>query len=162
MGRGLVHRADYVAAADEPNLTHSLSRAHQKLPDTLLGVIPGAAVWPFMRLGFNPLMMPLVNTLKYAQGRLAHHHRYRQSLVAFSFLLDVLPIVENAYGRRGLIQYQSFVPRAAAAETFHAILDLTQRRGLASYLGVTKRHRPDQFLFSHAVDRKSTRLNSSH
>jgi len=116
-------------------------------------------VWPFMRLGFTQLMMPLVNTLKYAQGRLAHHHHYRQSLVAFSFLLDVLPIVENAYGRRGLIQYQSFVPRAAAAETFRSILDLTPRRGLASYLGVTKRHRPDQFLFSHAVDGYSMALD---
>ena len=159
MGRGQVHRAQYVAGADEPNLPYSLSREHQDLPDKLLGVLPSAAVWPFMRLGFNNLMMPWVNTGKYLAGRLSHHHRYRQSLVAFSFLLDSLPIVEYAYGRRGLIQYQSFVPRAAAADTFRAILDLTQRRGLPSYLGVTKRHRPDRFLFSHAVDGYSMALD---
>ena len=159
MGRGQVHRAQYVAAADEPSPAQTLSREHQKLPDMLLGVVPSAAVWPFMRLGFNKLMMPWVNTGKYAAGRLSHHHQYRQSLVEFSFLLDSLPIVEYAYGRRGLIQYQSFVPRAAAADTFRAILDLTQRRGMPSYLGVTKRHRPDQFLFSHAVDGFSMALD---
>jgi decaprenylphospho-beta-D-ribofuranose 2-oxidase len=159
MGRGQVHRAQYVAGSDEPNPTHTLGREHQKLPDTLLGVLPSSAIWPFMRLGFNNLMMPLVNTGKYAAARLSQHHHYRQSLVEFSFLLDSLPIVEYAYGRRGLIQYQSFVPRAAAAETFRAILDLTQQRGMPSYLGVTKRHRPDRFLFSHAVDGFSMALD---
>jgi len=159
MGRGQVHRAQYVPASDEPNLTLSLSREHQKLPDKLLGLVPTAAIWPFMPLGFNNLMMPWVNTGKFAAARLSHHHHYRQSLVEFSFLLDSLPIVEYAYGRRGLIQYQSFVPRAAAADTFRAILDLTQRRGLPSYLGVTKRHRPDQFLFTHAVEGFSMALD---
>ena len=33
----------------------------------------------------------MVNTGKYVPGRLSHHHRYRQSLVAFSFLLDYIP-----------------------------------------------------------------------
>jgi decaprenylphospho-beta-D-ribofuranose 2-oxidase len=159
LGRGQIHRAQYVAGADEPALARSLGREHQKLPETLLGVVPRSAIWPFMRLGFNRLMMPLVNTAKYAAGRLEHGRRYRQPLVVFSFLLDSLPIVENAYGRRGLIQYQSFVPRAAAAETFRAILALTQHRGMPSYLGVTKRHRPDRFLFSHAVDGYSMALD---
>ena len=30
--------------------------------------------------------------------------------------------------------------------------ELSQKRGLPSYLGVTKRHRPDKFLLTHAVD----------
>ena len=159
LGRGQIHRAQYLAAEDEAALTRSLSREHQKLPDRLFGLLPMAALWPFMPLGFNNLMMPLVNTGKYAAGRLENHHHYRQSLVAFNFLLDSLPIVEYAYGRRGLIQYQSFVPRAAAADAFRAILDLTQRRGMPSYTGVTKRHRPDGFLFSHAVDGFSMALD---
>ena len=159
LGRGQIHRAQYVAAQDEAALAHSLSREHQKLPDRLLGLVPVSAFWPFMPLGFNNLMMPFVNTGKYLAARFENHHFYRQSLVAFNFLLDSLPIVEWAYGRRGLIQYQSFVPRAAAAETFRAILDLTQRRGMPSYTGVTKRHRPDRFLLSHAVDGFSMALD---
>ena len=158
LGRGQVHSAQYVPAQDEAARAQSLSRDHQKLPDKLLGLVPMSALWPFMPLGFNSLMMPLVNTGKYLAGRLEKHH-YRQSLVAFNFLLDSLPIVDYAYGRRGLIQYQSFVPRAAAADTFRAILDLTQRRGMPSFTGVTKRHRPDPFLFSHAVDGFSMALD---
>jgi decaprenylphospho-beta-D-ribofuranose 2-oxidase len=159
LGRGQIHRAQYVAADDEPNAARSLGRDHQKLPETILGVIPRAAIWPFMPLGFNPIMMPWVNTGKYLAGRRENHHAYRQSLVEFSFLLDSLPIVESAYGKRGLIQYQSFVPRGAAADAFQAILALTQRRGLPSYLGVLKRHRPDRFLFTHAVDGFSLALD---
>jgi FAD/FMN-containing dehydrogenase len=32
------------------------------------------------------------------------------------------------------------------------MIQLSQKLGLPSYLGVTKRHRPDKFLLSHAVD----------
>jgi decaprenylphospho-beta-D-ribofuranose 2-oxidase len=32
------------------------------------------------------------------------------------------------------------------------MIELSQKRGLPSYLGVTKRHRPDNFLLTHAVD----------
>jgi FAD/FMN-containing dehydrogenase len=39
------------------------------------------------------------------------------------------------------------------------MLRLSQRRGLPSYLGVTKRHRPDDFLLSHAVDGFSLALD---
>ncbi|HYE77340.1 MAG TPA: hypothetical protein VEI97_05070, partial [bacterium] len=52
----------------------------------------------------------------------------------------------------GLVQYQPFVPADRAAEVFANILRACQRAGLPSYLGVTKRHRPDSFLLSHAVD----------
>lgn len=158
-GRGQVHRAQYVAASDEAALARSLSREHQSLPDTLFGIVPKSIMWRFMPLGRNRLVWPLVNTGKYLSARLANHHHYRQPLVAFHFLLDYIPNWELAYGSRGLIQYQSFVPRAAAASTFRAILDLTQRRGMPSYLGVTKRHRPDRFLFSHAVDGFSMALD---
>ncbi|HMD79675.1 MAG TPA: hypothetical protein VKE92_00115, partial [Anaerolineales bacterium] len=35
----------------------------------------------------------------------------------------------------------------------------SHRRGLPSYLGVTKRHRPDKFLLTHAVDGFSLALD---
>ncbi|MEP7359681.1 MAG: FAD-binding oxidoreductase, partial [Anaerolineales bacterium] len=159
LGRGQVHRAQYVAAEDEINLARSLSRDYQTLPDTLFGIMPKSILWRFIGMASNRVFWPMVNTGKYASARLSHHHHYRQSLVAFSFLLDYVPNLELAYGSRGLIQYQSFVPKAAAAEVYRAILDISQRRGMPPYLGVTKRHRPDRFLLSHAVDGFSMALD---
>jgi FAD/FMN-containing dehydrogenase len=51
-----------------------------------------------------------------------------------------------------LIQYQSFLPKETAEATWREMIELSHRRGLPSYLGVTKRHRPDKFLLTHAVD----------
>jgi FAD/FMN-containing dehydrogenase len=39
------------------------------------------------------------------------------------------------------------------------MLALSLKRGLPSYLGVTKRHRPDKFLISHALDGYSLALD---
>jgi FAD/FMN-containing dehydrogenase len=39
------------------------------------------------------------------------------------------------------------------------MLTMSLKRGLPSYLGVTKRHRPDQFLITHAVDGFSLALD---
>ena len=59
---------------------------------------------------------------------------------------------ELAYGRGGLIQYQSFLPKETALDAWKEILSLSHKRRLPSYLGVTKRHRPDDFLLTHSVD----------
>ncbi len=39
------------------------------------------------------------------------------------------------------------------------MLTLSLKRGMPSYLGVTKRHRPDQFLLTHALDGFSLALD---
>jgi len=159
-GRGQIHQAHYLPPGADARPAHTLSLKYQDLPDTLFGLFPKSILWRFMRLGFNRFGVPVANTGKYASARLlSHHHHYRQSLTAFNFLLDYIPNWERGYGPNGLIQYQSFVPRAAAAEVFGAILALSQRRGMPSYLGVTKRHRPDAFLLSHAVDGFSLALD---
>jgi decaprenylphospho-beta-D-ribofuranose 2-oxidase len=159
IGRGQVHTGHYLHAEDDPAPAASLSLSSQTLPDTLFGIMPKSILWRFMRLGMNRLTVPMVNTGKYVAARLTHHHHYRQSLVAFNFLLDYVPHLDLICGPRGFIQYQSFIPRATAADAYRAILDLSQRRGLPSHLGVTKRHRPDQFLFTHAVDGFSMALD---
>jgi decaprenylphospho-beta-D-ribofuranose 2-oxidase len=160
LGRGQIHRANYLQPGDDPLPARSLSLDHQSLPDTLLGVMPKSVLWRFMRLGLNNLGVWAVNTAKYVAARsLGHHHRYLQSLVAFNFLLDYVPNWQHGYGPHGLIQYQSFIPQATAAEAFSAMLALTHSRGRPSYLGVLKRHRPDRFLLSHAVDGYSLALD---
>jgi FAD/FMN-containing dehydrogenase len=72
--------------------------------------------------------------------------------VAFHFLLDYVPNWKKAYGSGGLIQYQSFLPAETALDGFSEMLELCRRRGLVNYLTVLKRHRPDDFLISPALD----------
>jgi FAD/FMN-containing dehydrogenase len=99
----------------------------------------------------------MVNAAKYVMG--LREERFRQSHAAFHFLLDYVPNWELAYGHSGLIQHQSFLPKETAREAWTELLRLSLKRGLPSYLGVTKRHRPDQFLLSHAVDGFSLALD---
>jgi decaprenylphospho-beta-D-ribofuranose 2-oxidase len=159
LGRGQLHRADYLAPGADPHPAYTLRPENQDLPDTLFGVFPKSILWRLMRLLLHRPGMTLVNTAQYLAARtLSHHHHYPQPLVAFNFLLDYIPRWQHAYSN-GLIQYQSFIPREAAPGTFGAMLTLSQRRGLPTYLGVLKRHRPDNFLLTHAVDGYSLALD---
>ena len=63
-----------------------------------------------------------------------------------------MPDWKRAYGRHGLIEYQTFIPTAHAARVFRTQLALAREAGLVPYIGVFKRHRADAFLMSHAVD----------
>jgi hypothetical protein len=58
-----------------------------------------------------------------------------------------------------MIQYQSFLPKETAEDAWREMLNLSLQRGMPSYLGVTKRHRPDKFLITHAVDGFSLALD---
>lgn len=160
LGRGQMHSARYLEEGEDPYPAVSLNPFNQDLPDTIMGLVPKSIVWRFLRLGLNNLGAWAGNTAKYLLNRTAGNHKtYLQSLVAFTFLLDYVPNWERAYGKGGMIQYQSFVPFDRAYVTFREILQLSQRRGLPAYLGVLKRHRPDNFLFSHAVDGFSLALD---
>lgn len=153
LGRGQIHTAQYLKAEDDAHPAETLRVEHQVLADTFFGFFPKSLVWRFMQLGFNRPGVTLGNIGKYWFSRTySHHKRYRQSLVAFNFLLDYVPRWQYAYGPRGLIQYQCFIPHANAVSALSEVLRLTQKRGLPNYLGVIKRHRPDKFLLSHAVD----------
>ncbi|GAH36026.1 unnamed protein product, partial [marine sediment metagenome] len=77
----------------------------------------------------------------------------------FSFLLDYVPHWKNIYLPDGLIQHQSFVPFDGAEKVFQRQLEAGQKRRQPSYLAVLKRHRPDDFLLTHAVDGFSLALD---
>jgi decaprenylphospho-beta-D-ribofuranose 2-oxidase len=157
LGRGQLHTADYLAPGEDPVSARTLQVDYQTLPDKFFGLVPKSILHYFMApFGNNPAWWA-VSTVKYIMGR--REKTYRQSHAAFHFLLDYVPDWELAYGRGGLIQYQSFVPKENALETWTEMLRLSQRRGLPAYLGVTKRHRPDVFLLSHAVDGFSLALD---
>ncbi|NPA30739.1 MAG: FAD-binding oxidoreductase [Chloroflexi bacterium] len=159
-GRGQLHAARHIPASAEPFPHRTLDPAYQMLPDTFFGLVPKAILWRFMRLFMHNPGVRLVNAAKYWASRTVGHEKtYRQSLVAFNFLLDYVPHWERAYGPGGLIQYQIFVPAEAAERVFDEVLRRTQSRGVPSYLAVIKRHRPDRFWLSHAVDGFSLALD---
>ncbi len=153
LGRGQMHTADYLAPGEDPAPAQSLRLDHQVLPDTFFGLVPKSILYRLMQPFMNNPGVWLTNSLKYlANSTLGNHKRYLQSHVAFNFLLDYVPNWERAYGKGGLIQYQCFVPKERAHDAFAEIIRRGLKRGLPSYLGVLKRHRPDRFLFTHAVD----------
>jgi hypothetical protein len=160
LGRGLLHYGRHLEAEEDPAPGQSLSVAAQDLPDTIMGVVPKSVMWRFLKPFTNRPGMRMVNLAKWIMGSTVGDDAvYRQSLAAFSFLLDYVPGWKRIYEPGGLIQHQSFVPIEAAEDVFAKQLELCRRRGFPSFLAVLKRHRPDEFLMSHAVDGFSLALD---
>lgn len=150
IGRGQIHAANHLKEGKDSNARETMRLENQSLPTRIFGVFPKSALHYFMSPFTNNLGVWGVNTAKYIAS--LPKHTFRQSHAAFHFLLDYVPNWELAYGRGGLIQYQSFLPKGTAEEAWREMIGLSQRRGLPSYLGVTKRHRPDKFLLTHGID----------
>jgi FAD/FMN-containing dehydrogenase len=161
VGRGQIHDARYLDADEDPGPGRTLRADLQALPDSILGLIPKSITWRLMKPFLNDPGTRLVNWAKFTATKLPlpSNSPYLQSLVAFSFLLDYVPNWKWAYKPDGLIQYQSFIPADAAPDAFAEILVRSQARRLPPYLAVFKRHRPDQFLLTHAVDGYSLALD---
>ena len=150
LGRGQIHAARYLPAEQDPSPEQSRRLDRQVLPDRLFAVFPKSLLHYFMQPFVNNLGWRAVNQAKYISA--LRHHSFRQSHAAFHFLLDYVPSWELSYGSGGLIQYQSFLPKDSAVRAWTEMLALSHKHRLPSYLGVTKRHRPDKFLLSHALD----------
>ena len=156
-GRGLIHRADYLEPGEDRHPERTLRIDHQELPANILGAFPKSQVWRILRLFNHDLGMRSINAAKYVAGRLeSMAPPYLQSHAGFAFLLDYVPNWKWAYGQQrgdyGLIQYQPFVPNEHAHAVHCEILARCRRAGHVPYLGVFKRHRPDPFWLTHAVD----------
>jgi hypothetical protein len=158
LGRGQIHSARYLKPGEDPDAEDSLRIEAQTLPDRVFGIFPKDWIPLLMAPFANNLGTWGVNTAKYIANRsIGNHKTFRQSLVAFSFLLDYYPIAN--FGGKAFIQYQSFLPKDTAADAYMNMLQLCKRNGLPSYAGVLKRHRPDKFLLTHAVDGYSLALD---
>ncbi len=154
LGRGVIHQANYVDLSVDSNAKFALNAFAQDPPDTILGIVPKSVLWRFLRPWVNDFGMRLVNSAKdllaRRQARLGES--YLQSHAAFAFLLDYVPGWKRSYGSGGLIQYQSFIPSEEAERVHGEMLRLAQARDLVPYLLVYKRHLPEPFLMTHAVD----------
>jgi FAD/FMN-containing dehydrogenase len=160
LGRGLVHRADYLHAGEDANPFDSLKIERQVLPGHIFGV-PRSIMWRFMKPITNDFGMRMINAAKFYMPEPASgpDHSFLQPHVAFAFLLDYVPNWRLAYGEHGFIQYQVFLPDTTARQVMPELLELCRNRGLVSYLGVFKRHRPDEYLLSHGLDGWSMALD---
>ena len=157
LGRGQIHAATYLQEGDDPNPQKTMEIQNQVLPSNIFGVFPKGILHYFMSPFVNNLSWRMINAGKYIVA--LRKHSFRQSHAAFNFLLDYVPNWERSFGRDGLIQYQSFLPKETAESAWTEILQLSHKSRLPSYLGVTKRHRPDKFLLTHAVDGFSLALD---
>jgi decaprenylphospho-beta-D-ribofuranose 2-oxidase len=152
LGRGQIHTADYLPSGADPKPAQTMRLESQDLPDSFFGVIPKSMLWRFMKPFTNNLGVPWVNRGRYWSARLQGDHVFRQSLTEFNFLLDYLPNWKHIYRPDGLVQFQCLLPRENAAGVIRRLLQESRRCRMPSYLGVLKRHRPDDFLLTHAVD----------
>jgi FAD/FMN-containing dehydrogenase len=157
LGRGQIHAANYLHGNEDPNAKETMKLENQILPPRIFGVFPKSILYIFMKPFANNLGWWGVNVAKYVAS--LRTHVFRQPHAAFHFLLDYVPNWELSYGRGGMIQHQSFLPKETAEDCWREMLTLSLKRGMPSYLGVTKRHRPDQFLLTHAVDGFSLALD---
>ena len=151
LGRGEIHQANYLTADEDPLGPLGFHTERQTLPTRILG-FPKDKLWHFMGPFLNNIGVRFVNTAKMISAERNHGKKYLQSHVGFAFLLDYVPNWRLAYGDGGFIQYQVFVPKETAQQALEDILVMCKEASLPSYLGVLKRHRPDAFVMTHALD----------
>ncbi|MGE3174485.1 MAG: FAD-dependent oxidoreductase [Planctomycetota bacterium] len=153
LGRGVLHRADQFAPGEDPDGVRFFDPLLQDVPDRLFGVVPKGWLWPGMWTAVKLGQVGTVNALKFFAGRGEERGSpYVQSHGAFHFLLDYVPRWHWMTRPGGLIQFQPFVPQAHGERVLRALVEACQQAGMVPYLGVLKRHRPDPFLMTHAVD----------
>ncbi len=124
MGRGHLMAGRWATAAEAP------ARFPRQMPRLRLPCeLPDVAL--------SPLSVRAFNLLYYWK----HLARQREGIVhpeTFFYPLDAVLDWNKAYGRRGFTQYQVVLPKAEAARTAPAFLDLLTREGGASFLCVIK------------------------
>lgn len=153
LGRGILHRADQFGPGEDPDGLRYFDPGLQDVPANLFGVVPKGWLWPGMWAAVHMRQVLMVNWLKFQAGHLeAKKSPYLQTHGAFHFLLDYVPRWQYMTKPGGLIQFQPFVPKHEAPRVLRTLIEMCQQRGHTPYLGVLKKHRPDDFLMTHAVD----------
>ncbi|MEO7454371.1 MAG: FAD-binding oxidoreductase [Fimbriimonadales bacterium] len=158
-GRGLIHAADYLDEGEDPHPEETLSVRAQELPDTAMGWIPKSKMHSLMSPFVSRFGMRFTNALKFRSAKKEHGKVILQRFAEFNFLLDSVPNWKFAYKPGALIQYQAFIPKENAQITLADITEYARDRKHPPFLAVMKRHRPDKFLLSHAVDGYSLALD---
>jgi decaprenylphospho-beta-D-ribofuranose 2-oxidase len=132
LGRSLIHLGEHALAAEAGPARERPSRSRPPFP------VP----FDLPEFTINRLSVGAFNTAWFLAGASPPRHR----LVPFEtyfFPLDGLTDWSRLYGRRGFVQHQCVIPRAAGRETLAYVLDLVSRLGSPSFLAVLKLLGPD-------------------
>lgn len=159
LGRGLIHKSINLPKGEDPDYPENCKLKNQDLPTRFMGIIPKSWMWIFMWPFSFSLGMRFINYAKYLSGFLTNNKPYLQGHAEYSFLLDYVPNWKFVYKPGYMIQYQSFLPKENAQVAYKEIFTKCQERGIISYLAVFKKHKPDPFLLTHALDGYSMALD---
>lgn len=160
LGRGLLKAMREPDPGEDPDPAATLDPARQPPSGRILGVLPATWVPTLARPIATPLGIRMANLAQWVRGNLPgaarpHYERY----VPANFMLNFIPNFKHIYRPGGLIQHQTFAPRETAPTLFRAILDRSQRAGLAPSLAVLKKHQPSPFLLNYLPDGYSLALD---
>jgi decaprenylphospho-beta-D-ribofuranose 2-oxidase len=158
LGRGQIHKGNYIPENEDPNFLENRKVIYQHLPSKFFGIVPKSWMWLFMYPFSNRFGMKFINSLKFFSGILLSKP-YKQGHAEYAFLLDYVPNWKYIYKPGSMIQYQVFIPKEDALKSMKEVLELCQKRNIVSYLAVFKKHRKDNFLLSHSVDGYSLALD---
>jgi FAD/FMN-containing dehydrogenase len=160
LGRGLLKSMREPGPGEDADPAASLDPNRQPPSTRIAGVLPARWVPVLGRPMATPLGIRLANRAVWVRGNLPgasrpHDERY----VPANFMLNFFPNFKRIYLPGGLIQHQTFAPRAVAADLFRAILSRSQQMGLEPSLAVLKKHRPSPFLLNYLCDGYSLALD---
>lgn len=153
-GRGQIHAARYLKPDEDVPGLRLMDASSQELPERMFGILPFGWLHWFARPFANRWGMRLINFGRYWWMKLREgsNHAHLQPHAQFNFLLDFVPNWKWFSKPGGLIQFQLFLPKDQAKDAFRRAIEMAQAAGHEPYLVVMKRHRPDAFWLSHAVD----------
>lgn len=160
LGRGLLKSMRELAPGEDPHPERTLDPARQPPSSRIAGLVPAAWLPILGKPIATPLGIRLANEAQWRRGNLPgadrpHDERY----VPANFMLNFIPNFKRIYRPGGLIQQQTFAPRAIAADLFREALSRSQRRGLEPSLAVLKKHKPSPFLLNYLPDGYSLALD---
>jgi FAD/FMN-containing dehydrogenase len=160
LGRGLLKSMRELAPGEDPDPASSLDPSRQPPSSRIMGVLPTAWV---PTLGKPIATRPgvwLANRAQWVRGNLPGADRpHLERYVPANFMLNFIPNFKRIYSPGGLIQHQTFAPRAKASALFRAILERSQRARLEPSLAVLKKHKPSPFLLNYLPDGYSLALD---
>ncbi len=160
LGRGLLKAMREPRVGEDAHPEYTLDPATQPPSTRVAGIVPTRWIPALAKPIATPRGIGLANYAQWRRGTLpgsdrAHAERY----VPANFMLNFIPNFKRIYSPGGLIQHQTFAPRAIAAELFREILVRSQRAGVEPALAVLKTHKPSPFLLNYLPDGYSLALD---
>ncbi len=154
LGRGQVHAANYLKEDEDVPGRRMMRPKDQELGPRMFGILPKSWLWWLGKPMIHRWGFRLINFGRYWAIKLmkTDGERHLETHVGFNHLLDFVPNWQWIYKPTGLIQFQLFLPKESAKAVMKRVLELNRAEGLESWLIVMKRHRPDPYPLSHAVD----------